>query len=63
LHTAPDDYNPVLPYRALATILFDAGDYRSALDLLTRARQIDSSSSSANMLDRDIRTLESMLPN
>ena len=63
LHTSPDGYDPVLPYRALATIHFDGGDYRTALDLLKQARQIDSSSSSANMLDRDIQTLESMLPN
>jgi hypothetical protein len=44
--------NPVMPYRALATIHFDAGDDRTALDLLKQARRIDSTSSSANSLDR-----------
>jgi hypothetical protein len=61
LHATPDGYDPLLPYRALATIHFDAGDYGTALDLLKQVRQMDASAGSTGTLDQDIQTVERML--
>jgi len=61
LRAAPAGYNAVLPYRALATIHFDAGDYRAALELLKQARAIDSSADTTKTLDQDIQTVERMV--
>ena len=57
------DYSPSLPYRALASLYVNMGDYRSALDSLKLARQADPASADAAQIDADIRNLEQFLAN
>jgi len=57
------DYSPALPYRALASLYVNMGDYRSALDSLKSARQADPGSADAAQIDADIRNLEQFLAN
>jgi tetratricopeptide (TPR) repeat protein len=61
LHSTASGYTPLLPYRALATMYFDAGDYRGALDFLKQAQQMDPVASRTNSVDRDIQVVEGML--
>ena len=61
LHATPAGYTPLLPYRALATMYFDAGDYREALGFLKQAQQMDPVASRTNNVDRDIQVVEGML--
>ncbi|PYT21452.1 MAG: hypothetical protein DMG57_38710 [Acidobacteria bacterium] len=61
LHTTPAGYTPLLPYRALATMYYEAGDYRGALGFLKRAQQMDPVASPTNNVDRDIQIVEGMM--
>jgi len=61
LRTTPNGYAPMMPYRALATMYYEAGDYRGALGFLKQAQQMDPVASRTNNVDRDIGIVEGML--
>ena len=61
LHTMASGYTPLLPYRALATLYYEAGDYRGALGFLKQAQQMDPVASRTNNVERDIGIVEGML--
>ena len=51
-NATPPGYAPMLPYRALATLYYDAADYPGALRFLKQAQQLDPVASRTNGLDR-----------
>jgi tetratricopeptide (TPR) repeat protein len=57
LSTDSPDYSPALPYRALASLYAHVNDYRSALDSLKKAQQLDPADAEAS----EIRTVEEYL--
>jgi tetratricopeptide (TPR) repeat protein len=57
LRTDSSDYSPALPYRALASLYAHVNDYRSVLDSLTKAQQLDPTDAGAS----EIRTVEEYL--
>jgi len=61
LHTTSPDYNPALPYRAMASLYTHMGDYRAALDSLQKARQADPVSADAAQIDKDIQQIQQYL--
>ena len=61
LRTTPNGYAPMMPYRALATMYYEAGDYGGALGFLKQAQQMDPVASRTNNVDRDIGIVEGML--
>jgi tetratricopeptide (TPR) repeat protein len=61
LGSMPAGYTPVLPYRALATMYYEAGDYPGALGFLKQAQQMDPVASKTNDVERDIGIVEWML--
>lgn len=56
-----EDYNPSLPYRALASLYMHLNDYRPALDALKNARRLTPDDAASAQLDRDIQSLEQYL--
>ena len=63
LHTVPPGYAPMMPYRALATMYFEAADYQGALGFLKQAQQMDPVAAQTNNVNRDIATVERLLAN
>ena len=57
------DYNPAMPYRALASLYSHVNDYPSALDSLRKAREVDPDRSDLAQLDHDIESVELYLAN
>jgi tetratricopeptide (TPR) repeat protein len=57
LSTDSSDYSPALPYRALASLYAHVNDYRSVLDSLKKAQQLDPTDAEAS----EIRTVEEYL--
>ena len=61
LQSQSSDYQPLSPYRALASLYSEAGDLRAALDFLKKVQQLDPGYSQSVGVDRDIQTLERAL--
>jgi len=59
--TASEDYDPSLPYRALASLYMHVNDYRSALDALRNAQRLNPESAAVSQIQRDIQSLEQYL--
>ena len=55
------DYSPALPYRALASLFGHISDFRSALDALKKAHQVDPANPESASLEREIQNLERFL--
>jgi len=55
------DYNPAMPYRALASLYAHMNDFHSVLDSLKSARQADPTSPESGQVDRDIQNVEQYL--
>jgi hypothetical protein len=56
-----EDYDPSLPYRALASLYAHMNDYRSALEALKDARRNSPEGTAPGQIDRDIQSLEQYL--
>ena len=61
LNVDSSDYSPALPYRALASLYADVGDYRSALDSLRSARGIEPAGPESAHMDQEIQSIEQYL--
>jgi tetratricopeptide (TPR) repeat protein len=55
------DYNPAMPYRALASLYAHMNDFHSVLDSLKNARQAYPTSPDSAQVDRDINSVEQYL--
>jgi hypothetical protein len=55
------DYSLVLPYQALASLYAHVGNFRSALDSLKSAREVESIGPESEHLDVEIRSMEQFL--
>lgn len=61
LDVASPDYSPAMAYRALASLYAHMNDFRSVLDSLRKAQQVDHTSSESTSLDREIKSVEQYL--
>jgi hypothetical protein len=52
------DFHRLMPYRALASLHSEAGDYRAALGFLKTVREMDPEYSRESGADKDLQTLE-----
>src|SRR5271165_226781 len=55
------DYNPAMPYRALASLYAHMNDFHSVLDSLKHARQANPNSPDSAQVERDIQSVEQYL--
>jgi hypothetical protein len=61
LDVASPDYNPAMAYPALASLYAHMNDFRSVLDSLRKAQQVDHTFSESTSLDREIKSVEQYL--
>lgn len=61
LNVDSSDYSAALPYRALASLYADMGNYRMALDSLGSARRLEATGPESEQMDQEIKNIEQYL--
>lgn len=61
LNVASPDYNPSLPYHAMASLYAHMNDYHSELDSLNNAQKAEPNGADSAQLDNEVRGVERYL--